>query len=62
MLQNRRWITVRDCADYLGLHEVTVRRLIDKGEIPAGRIGRNIRIDRKKLERVLEQERGREQN
>ena len=51
----RRWITVQDAADYLSIHPVTCRRLIDQGRIPASRVGRSVRIDLRELNRRLEQ-------
>lgn len=51
----RRWITVKECAAYLSMHEVTVRRLIDSEKIPATRIGRTVRVDLKALTRKLEE-------
>jgi len=50
----KRWISVRECSSYLGLHPKSVYRLIDKGEIPAGRVGHSVRIDLRKLEEILE--------
>jgi excisionase family DNA binding protein len=49
----RRWISINSAAEYLALHPVTVRRLIDRGEIPAVRIGRNVRVDLKTLDEKL---------
>jgi len=51
----RRWISVHEVSEYLGIHEVTARRLIDRGEIPAAKIGRNIRIDKKRLDERLQE-------
>ena len=51
-----RWISVKTASEYLSIHEVTCRRLIDRGEIPAMRIGRNIRVDLKTLEAMMEEE------
>jgi excisionase family DNA binding protein len=51
----RRWISVNDAAEYLSIHPVTCRRLIDRGEIPASKIGRSVRVDLKALNRQLEQ-------
>jgi excisionase family DNA binding protein len=51
---NRRYLSVNETAGYIGLSACTVRRLIDKEELPAVRIGRNVRIDLKKLEAQLE--------
>lgn len=51
-----RWITVAQAAEYLSIHPVTCRRLIDRGKIPASHIGRSVRVDFKKLEEQLENE------
>ncbi len=50
----RRWVSVRTVSEYLGIHEITARRLIDRGVIPAAKIGRSIRVDLKKLNETLE--------
>jgi len=52
----RRWITVKEAANYLSLHPTTVYRLIDHDLIPATRVGRNIRVDLKALEAMMEEE------
>lgn len=42
----RRFTTVPDAAAHIGVSAQTLRRMIDRGELPAYRIGpRNIRID-----------------
>jgi len=45
-----------EAAEYLSIHPVTCRRLIDRGKIPASHIGRSVRVDFKKLEEQLESE------
>jgi len=52
----RRWITVKEAASYLSLHPDSIYHLIDRGLIPAGRVGRNIRVDLKALEAMMEEE------
>jgi excisionase family DNA binding protein len=49
----RRWVSVDFVSKYCDLHPVTVRRLIDKGKIPASKIGRSVRVDLKKLNQQL---------
>lgn len=39
-----RLLTVREAADQLSLAERTIRRMIETGQLPAVRLGRNIRI------------------
>ena len=54
-MNRRKWGTVAQVAEYLALHPVTVRRLIDKGKIPASRIGRSVRVDLQALEQMMEE-------
>lgn len=51
----RRWISVREASEYLSLHEITVRRLLDRGQIPGTKLGGSIRIDKRRLDGQLEQ-------
>jgi excisionase family DNA binding protein len=49
-----RLISVRAGADYLGIHEHTLRRLIAAGRVEAVRVGsKTIRIDPAELDRVM---------
>ena len=57
-MPGRRWISVREASQYLSIHEITCRRLIDRGEIPACKVGGSIRIDKKRLDEKLEQRMG----
>jgi len=50
MDQNRRWISVREAAVYLGVHEMTIRKWVDQGKLGAVRIGRCVRLDLRQLE------------
>jgi excisionase family DNA binding protein len=50
----RRWMTVAECARYLGISETAVRRRIARGRIPTKRQGRSVLIDRQALDRELE--------
>jgi len=58
----KRWITVVEAASYLSLHPVSIYRLIDRGQIPAARVGRNVRVDLKALESMMEEEMARLKN
>ncbi len=53
----RRYITVNEAAVYLSKHPITIRRQIDKGEIPASKIGRSVRVDLRALNEMLERQR-----
>lgn len=44
-MSGARYLTVAECAELLGVEHKTVRRLIDRGELPALRVGRVLRID-----------------
>ena len=46
-------MTIADVAEYLGLHELTVRRLAREGAIPALKLGRQWRIKRDLLEQWI---------
>ncbi|MBE3050020.1 helix-turn-helix domain-containing protein [Candidatus Bathyarchaeota archaeon] len=51
---DRRWISPRATADYLGCHLQTVYVWIVSGEIPSARIGRKVLVDRIRLDKRLE--------
>ena len=55
-LEGRRWISCREAAAYLSVHEMTVRDWISRGLVPFCRIGRAIRVDLRKLEAQLERQ------
>ena len=57
--RRRRYISVAECAEIYGLHQMTVRKMISRGEIKSIRLGRAIRIDLRKLEaQISAQEEG----
>jgi excisionase family DNA binding protein len=47
-------MTIVEVAEYLGLHELTVRRLAREGAIPALKLGRQWRVKRDLLEAWIE--------
>jgi excisionase family DNA binding protein len=49
----RRWISPRECSEYLACHLMTVYAWIAAGRIPVIRLGRSIRVDLKSLEADL---------
>jgi excisionase family DNA binding protein len=51
---DRRWLNVREAASKLGVHEITLYRLIAKGQVPAAKLGGRVLIDWQKLEAELE--------
>lgn len=51
---DKRFYSCREIAEYLGTCEKTIRRLCDRGEIPAVRIGGSVRVDFKRLVEILE--------
>lgn len=46
-------LTVKEVAETLKVHHMTVRRLIEKGELKAIRIGKAIRIDEADLKKFI---------
>jgi excisionase family DNA binding protein len=49
----RRWLSVADAADYLGLSEKGIRRRIERGTIAYTRHGSRILVDRRALDEEL---------
>jgi putative molybdopterin biosynthesis protein len=49
-VSGRRHLTVGECAQLLSVSAKTVRGLIDRGDLPAYRVGRVLRIDPADLE------------
>ena len=54
--EKRRWISVRETAERLSVHEMTVRDWVNRGLVPAIRLGRTIRVDLRVLEADLERQ------
>ena len=56
-MSERRWISPREAAEYLGCHLQTVYGWIDSGKLVAARVGRRfVRVDLKALEADLEKQ------
>jgi len=52
--ESREWLRVPEAAELLGLPRTRTYELIQRGELPAVRIGeRSIRVNRAELERFL---------
>lgn len=49
----QRLLRVPEAARYLGMAVATVHRAIQRGEIPAVRIGRTLRVDREDLDKLI---------
>lgn len=47
-------LTIAEVAEYLGLHELTVRRLAREGQLPALKLGRQWRVKKDLLEKWIE--------
>lgn len=45
-------LTVNQGAEYLQVHPITIRRMIERGELRAFRVGRSIRIDPRELDKL----------
>ena len=48
-------MTISDVAEFLGLHELTVRRLAREGQLPALKLGRQWRVKKDLLEKWIEE-------
>lgn len=53
MKDSGEWLGTTDAAEYLGIVPRTLYRIIDKGGIPAYKLGRVIRLRRSDLEAFL---------
>jgi excisionase family DNA binding protein len=49
----RRYASLVDAAEYLGVNERTIRRHISAGDLPAYRLGRLVRVDLDELDQAL---------
>jgi len=49
----KKLLSVSKVAEYLQVHEQTVRRWIHDGELPAVKVGRQFRIDPEDVERFM---------
>jgi excisionase family DNA binding protein len=56
MTMDRRWLTIKEAAEYLGLSVKGCYDMAAAGKLPAARIGRLVRIDFLALERELERQ------
>jgi excisionase family DNA binding protein len=52
-LHYRRYLSIQEVADYLGIGNSTLRRLIANGIVPNYRIGGSIRIDIQELDKLI---------
>jgi excisionase family DNA binding protein len=51
--QFNRWLAVDEAAAYLGISANYLRKLIHDGDLKAGRLGNNFRIDRLDLDQLM---------
>ena len=51
---DRRWLSCKEVGEYLNLNYKTIFDLVYRGMIPATKIGGSVRIDKKKLDEILE--------
>lgn len=56
--QQSRWMTVYEVAEALEVSDWTVRRMIDRGDLPAVKIGKKplVKVDREEFKRWLERQ------
>ncbi len=57
MPKEKGFFTVKDIAEYLNLKDLAVYRLIQRGELPSYKFGRQIRVKKEDFDRFLEHSR-----
>jgi len=55
-MKEKRYFTIKDVAEQLGLHKTTIYRLAKKGELPAFKVGNQWRFDKNILEEWIRNE------
>lgn len=55
-MDKARFLTIQETAELLRLHEMTIRKMANRGALPACRFGRAVRIDARRLEQQIEAE------
>jgi excisionase family DNA binding protein len=58
MEERKEWYSIKELAEWLGIHPDTVRKLDRTGQILCHRIGKNKRFRRDDIEKYLESVRG----
>jgi excisionase family DNA binding protein len=53
MNKERRWLSIKETAEKLGLHPISAYKMAGRGELPVAKLGRKILVDWKKLEEAL---------
>ena len=56
MIPERKWLTIRETAEYLGLSVKGAYQMAAAGKLPAARVGRLVRVDLRALEADLERQ------
>lgn len=56
-MEDKEYLKVSEVAEFLRIGRTRAYELVGSGEIPSVRIGRNIRVSRRELERWLEERR-----
>lgn len=50
MSMSERWMTVAEIAGHLGVAAITIYRWLEKGQIPAHRVGRQWRFNQNEID------------
>ena len=63
MAKSKKVLTVKDIADYLDVHPMTIYKHVKDGNIPAFKVGASWRIRKESIKKWMEEnEHGREKN
>ena len=55
-IQDKTVMTIKDVAEYLGIHPMTVYKLAQRGKLPAFKIGSDWRFHRKHIEAWIDKQ------
>jgi excisionase family DNA binding protein len=52
----REWISYRECTELTGLSRGTIWKIIGAGQVRAAKVGKSVLINRRSLERYLQEQ------
>lgn len=50
------WITTAEAAEYLGVHQNTLYRLVKENKVPYGKIGKSLRFKKSQMDEFMKKD------